>query len=239
MTIRLYMIWGPTTTGKTALSVALARMVGVPVLSLDRVQCCHEIAVGSGRPSPEELEGTAREYLCHRRVADGVVSAAEANRLLKAKVLDYSRHLPALILEGGSVSLFNEMTADDSWAHIAEWVLQRVPLPAQDVFMKRARGRARAMLDAPAGERSMLDELVDLWRDPRTHAVLEDIDGYRQLIGYARAAGIPVVELSNAAPEIFDDWVELIAREYWEHACWQEQRFASPPTCWRHVAHAW
>lgn len=75
MPVRLYLIWGATTTGKTAQSVALARSAGAPVISLDRVQCCHELAVGSGRPSPSELLGTRREYLCEREVSRGVVSA--------------------------------------------------------------------------------------------------------------------------------------------------------------------
>lgn len=104
MPVRLYLIWGATTTGKTAQSVALARSAGAPVISLDRVQCCHELAVGSGRPSPSELLGTRREYLCEREVSRGVVSAAEANQLLLDKVARYATQERALILEGGSVS---------------------------------------------------------------------------------------------------------------------------------------
>ncbi len=159
MPIRLYLIWGATTTGKTAQSVALARATGAPVISLDRVQCCQELAVGSGRPSPSDLLGTRREYLCDRSVSSGVIPAADANQLLFDKVVRYSAHERALILEGGSVSLINAMIRDERWSEQGEWALRRIALPGRAVFMAQAIKRVRDMLEPPPGHAGILDEL--------------------------------------------------------------------------------
>lgn len=166
MPIRLYLIWGATTTGKTAQSVALARATGAPVISLDRVQCCQELAVGSGRPSPSDLLGTRREYLCDRSVSSGVIPAADANQLLFDKVVRYSAHERALILEGGSVSLINAMIRDERWSEQGEWALCRIALPGRAVFMAQAIKRVRDMLEPPPGHAGILDELGACGRIP-------------------------------------------------------------------------
>ncbi|AMP40173.1 adenylate dimethylallyltransferase Tzs [Ralstonia solanacearum] len=233
MPVRLYLIWGATTTGKTAQSVALARATGAPVISLDRVQCCDELAVGSGRPSPSDLLGTRREYLCDRAVSSGVISAAEANQLLLDKVARYSVHERALILEGGSVSLINAMIRDVRWSERGEWALRRIALPGPAAFMAGARKRVREMLDPPSGQTGILGELEGLWGHPRNHAVLEDIDGYRQIIRYARASQVPIDRITSIDRNTMALLVERIAQEYWEHALWQEQEFLGIPASWK------
>ncbi|MCA1494794.1 hypothetical protein I6F11_28430 [Ensifer sp. NBAIM29] len=45
----IYLIYGPTCSGKTDLAIQIARETGWPVIALDRVQCCPQIAAGSGR----------------------------------------------------------------------------------------------------------------------------------------------------------------------------------------------
>ncbi|CBJ40901.1 Isopentenyl transferase (Dimethylallyl transferase) (Trans-zeatin producing protein) (plasmid) [Ralstonia solanacearum CMR15] len=232
MPVRLYLIWGATTTGKTAQSVGLARSTGAPVFSLDRVQCCHELAVGSGRPSPSELLGTRREYLCEREVSRGVVSAAEANQLLLDKVTRYATQERALILEGGSVSLINAMIRDARWSERGEWVLRRIPVPGRAAFMAAARKRVRDMLDPPPGQAGILDELQGLWGHPRNHAVLEDIDGYRQIIRHASASQVPIGQIATIDWHMKALLIERIAQEYWEHALWQEQEFLGIPANW-------
>ncbi len=233
MPIRLYLIWGATTTGKTAQSVALARATGAPVISLDRVQCCHELAVGSGRPSPSDLLGTRREYLCDRSVSSGVIPAADANQLLFDKVVRYSAHERALILEGGSVSLINAMIRDERWSEQGEWALRRIALPGRAAFMAQAIKRVRDMLEPPPGQAGILDELEGLWAHPGNHAVLEDVDGYRQIIRYARASQVPIDRITSIDRSTMAILVERIAQEYWEHALWQEQEFLGIPATWR------
>lgn len=236
MTVRLHLIWGATTTGKTGLAVERALASGAPVIALDRVQCCVGVEMGSGRPTPAELQGTVREYLCDRPVSDGVVTAEQSHRLLVERVGMQARLHDLLILEGGSVSLLNAMVRSPYWSEKCEWVLQRVPLPDEDRFMRRALLRVESMVCPPEGGAGMLHELAALWGDPRNHAVLEDIDGYRQVIRLARERGWqPDRMVSLGGPDLAH-LVRRIAREYWEHALWQEREFLPIPATWNIAA---
>lgn len=62
----LHLIYGPTCSGKTDMAIQIAQETGWPVVALDRVQCCPQIATGSGRPLESELQSTRRIYLDSR-----------------------------------------------------------------------------------------------------------------------------------------------------------------------------
>ncbi len=54
---RVIVITGPTATGKTALSVALAKAIGGEVVSADSMQIYRRMDIGTAKVSPEEAEG--------------------------------------------------------------------------------------------------------------------------------------------------------------------------------------
>jgi len=174
--------------------------------------------------------------LCDRKVSDGVISAIEANMRLKEKVSLYSNSHSTIILEGGSVSLINEMFSDSHWENDIEWVVQKLPLPTRANFVQRARKRVHEMLHPTDDNPSILDELVELWADPRTHSILKDIDGYRQLIRFAYSSNIPVEDLCTVEPSTMGLLAARIVEEYWQHAEWQEQQFLPVPASWAIVA---
>ncbi|MET2831208.1 isopentenyl transferase family protein [Mesorhizobium shangrilense] len=229
---RLHLIIGPTTTGKTAGSIALAQRTGAPVLVLDRIQCYPELAVGSGRPSDAELRLTCRIYLAERAVIAGEISASEANSLLHDHVAQLGRRAPLLILEGGSVSLLRAMVADPNWkAH--HWTCERLHLTTSADYIAKARSRVREMLAPVDGTRSMLNEIAQVWSDPRSHPLVRGLDGYRTVIAYAESLGIPVDALPRAIqPPQIDYLCQVIALEYLAHARWQEREFPCVPPEW-------
>ncbi len=98
----IYLLWGATTTGKTALSVSVAKERGWPVIALDRFQGYHEISTGSGAPTNNELEKTERIYITSQKIlADGIISAKDYNYFLKMRVLSLPEGKSDFILEGG------------------------------------------------------------------------------------------------------------------------------------------
>lgn len=231
MTSSLDLIWGPTTTGKTSYSIALAERTEAPVISLDRIQCCPEVAMGSGRPSTDELRGTCRVYLTSRKLSLGIVSAKEAHMLLKQHVAQYAPRSQRIILEGGSVSLINEIISDPYWASY-RWTFTRFEMGSPDVYIAKARQRVREMLHPQDDRLSLLAELVHLWRDPALHAALQDIDGYRCAIQFARTRGLQVAQLSDMSTAFEQDLINEIAEEYFQHAQWQTREFLSIPSSW-------
>jgi adenylate dimethylallyltransferase len=234
MNIQLTLVWGPTSTGKTAAAVELALATGAPVIALDRCQCYPQIAVGSGRPLPAELKSTRRIYLAERKLSDGILSGAEANILLKQRLAECAASCSQVILEGGSISLLNAMVADPHWeSDVFCWSFRRFQLGDADAFLQRARRRVQRMFQRAAGASSLLDELVDGWSDPRNHAALADIDGYRAAIKFANRRQYSLAALRYMAIEEQDMLIDEIAQEYLDHARWQEVTVKPVPMTWK------
>ena len=59
----LYVITGPTATGKTALGVALAHLVDGEVVSADSMQVYRGMDIGTAKPTPAEMDGVAHHML--------------------------------------------------------------------------------------------------------------------------------------------------------------------------------
>lgn len=234
MPILLSLIWGPTCTGKTAAAVELALTTSAPVIALDRFQGCREIATCSGRPLPAELRGTRRFYLAERSLSAGILLASEANQLLKQKVAECAQFSDAIILEGGSISILNEMVRDSYWAADQfRWSFQRLSLGDPDAFFQRARRRVEQMFHPEPGIPSLLDELVQGWQDPALHNVLADIDGYRAAIAFANRKGYSIPDLLTLSATDRALLIDEIAQEYLQHAIWQERDMLPIPTTWQ------
>ena len=56
-------IAGPTASGKTALAIALAKQIGGEVVSADSMQVYRDVAVGTARPTEEEMDGVPHHLL--------------------------------------------------------------------------------------------------------------------------------------------------------------------------------
>lgn len=55
-------IGGPTASGKTALSIALAKKINGEIVSADSMQIYKDMTIGTAKPTPEEMEGI-KHYL--------------------------------------------------------------------------------------------------------------------------------------------------------------------------------
>ena len=60
---RVVAIGGPTATGKTALSVALAKRFGGEIISADSMQIYKGLDVGTAKVTPEEMQGVPHHLL--------------------------------------------------------------------------------------------------------------------------------------------------------------------------------
>ncbi|MFC3077076.1 tRNA (adenosine(37)-N6)-dimethylallyltransferase MiaA [Phenylobacterium terrae] len=69
---RIWLIAGPTASGKSALAARLARETGGEVVGADSMQLYRDLQVLTARPSPTELQGEAPHHLM------GIADAAEA-----------------------------------------------------------------------------------------------------------------------------------------------------------------
>lgn len=71
----LLVIAGPTASGKTALSIALAQHFRAPILSFDSRQCYRELNIGVAKPSPAELQAVPHYFIGTHSIQEPVDAA--------------------------------------------------------------------------------------------------------------------------------------------------------------------
>ncbi|MDP3659527.1 tRNA (adenosine(37)-N6)-dimethylallyltransferase MiaA [Phenylobacterium sp.] len=175
---RIWLIAGPTASGKSALALALARETGAEILNADSMQLYADLRVLSARPDAAE-EAQAPHHLF------GIADAAEAwstGRWLRAatQVLDElaARDKPAVVV-GGTGLYFRALT--DGLAEIP-------------VVPGAARLAAEARYDT-SGEDAVRDDLRTL--DPQ--AQMRIAPGDRQRL-------VRALEVARSTGRSISDW---------------------------------
>ena len=78
---RIVILCGPTATGKTKLGVALAKALDGEVVSADSMQVYRDMAIGTARPTAEEMEGVPHHMMA---VADPAEAYSVARYVAEA-----------------------------------------------------------------------------------------------------------------------------------------------------------
>ncbi len=98
---RLIVIAGPTASGKTALSVALAKHYSCPVVSADSRQFYKEMSIGTAKPDSVEMENVPHYFIDSHSIHEPLSAgeyAQQAGLILKSL---FTKH-DSVILVGGS-----------------------------------------------------------------------------------------------------------------------------------------
>lgn len=95
------MVIGPTATGKTALSVALAKALQGEVISADSMQIYKEMNIGSAKPDMEEMQGIPH-HLLDFVPPDSNYTVAQFQAQAKACIEDIIRQGKQPIVAGGT-----------------------------------------------------------------------------------------------------------------------------------------
>ena len=98
---RILVIGGPTATGKTALSVRLAREFGGEVINADSTQVYRGLDIGTAKPAAEERGGVPH-HLFDIRDPDQQLTAKEWSALADAAIADIAARGKVPILAGGT-----------------------------------------------------------------------------------------------------------------------------------------
>ncbi len=98
---KVIVIAGPTATGKTALSVRLAKELGGEIISADSIQIYKKLDIGSAKPTEEEKEGIIH-HLMDFVEPDGSYSVADYVKDAKEILDDILRRKKVPIVVGGT-----------------------------------------------------------------------------------------------------------------------------------------
>lgn len=113
----LIVICGPTASGKTALSIALAKTIGCEVVSCDSMQIYKGMTVATAKPTPEEMDGVPHHLIDFLDPSDSF-SVADYVLLAHKTIEDIgNRGMIPLVCGGTGLyinSLVDNVTFDDS-----------------------------------------------------------------------------------------------------------------------------
>lgn len=107
---RIWLIAGPTASGKSALAARLAREVGGEVVGADSMQLYRDLQVLTARPSPGELAGEAPHHLMGIADAAEAWSAGRWVRAAEPLIADILARGAQPIVAGGTGLYFSALT---------------------------------------------------------------------------------------------------------------------------------
>lgn len=189
---RVIVVAGPTASGKSALSVALAeRISAAEVVNADSMQLYRGMNVGTAKISPAEAHGVRHHLLDVLAVTDPA-SVAEFQQLARAAIADCHARGVTPIVTGGS-SLYIRA------------VIDRLDFPGTDAAV-RAHWDAELQAHGPAHLHALLAD-----RDPAAAAQILPSNGRRivRALEVIELTGEPFVATLPPYESIYDD-VKLI-----------------------------
>ncbi len=176
--IDLPVIVGPTAVGKTEVGVRIAEIFGGEIISADSRQVYKGIEIGSGAPSPEELERVPH-HLVGILEPDSRLSAGEFARLANDIITDIRKRGKMPIVAGGS-GLYVRALIDG---------LSPIPPSSEDI---------REEIRKEVSERGMSEMIEELAETDPEYAAKIGINDVKRLI---RA-----VEVWRTTGRTFTDW---------------------------------
>ncbi|MGA1363431.1 MAG: tRNA (adenosine(37)-N6)-dimethylallyltransferase MiaA [Schleiferiaceae bacterium] len=178
----LWMVHGPTASGKTALAIELAQHLGTEIVNCDARQVYRELNVGVARPSEAELAAVPHHGIASHSIHEPLTAASYAAwaEPVVQRLLD--RHGSAVVVGGSGLYAAALLDGLDE-------------MPSGDPEL-RARFEAQWQLDS----RPLVDELRD--RDP-DYAASADLKNPRRVVRALEvlyATGRPYSEFRQQQP---------------------------------------
>lgn len=100
-TKRLIVVVGPTASGKTDLSIALARYYNAPILSTDSRQVYKGLNIGTAYPSQEQLQEVEHHFIAELELAEDFNCGEYEKRALERLEYLFTKH-DTVVAVGGS-----------------------------------------------------------------------------------------------------------------------------------------
>ena len=97
----LIFVVGPTGSGKTDLSIALARHFGAPILSADSRQFYRGMSIGTAQPTPEQLAAAEHHFIASHDITEQYSCGRYEADALKLLERLFEQH-PVVVAVGGS-----------------------------------------------------------------------------------------------------------------------------------------
>lgn len=98
---QVYVVAGPTASGKTALAIHWAQQLGTEIINFDSRQVYHELRIGVARPLPEELSAVTHHLVASHSIQNPLNAASFAAKAREI-ALDCIARNGSVVLVGGT-----------------------------------------------------------------------------------------------------------------------------------------
>ena len=170
MAPKVIVIAGPTASGKTALSIALAKAFDGEVVSADSMQIYRRMDIGTAKPTPEERQGVAHHMLDVAE-PDENFSVARYVELASRAVDDILRRGKVPVIAGGTGLYLDSLLSGRTFAPYPStgW-RERLQKRGAEEGMERLLEELRAVDPEAAGRLHLKDEkriirALEVWHE--------------------------------------------------------------------------
>ncbi|MDR0840902.1 MAG: tRNA (adenosine(37)-N6)-dimethylallyltransferase MiaA [Christensenellaceae bacterium] len=136
---------GPTASGKTALSIGIAKALGAEIVSADSIQVYRGLDIGSAKPTAQDMEGVPHHMLSVAELTDAKFSVAEYKRQAEAAIVDIHARGRFPLVVGGTGLYVNALTTALNFAEVPPDEALRAELRRAE---EAAPGKLYALLQA-------------------------------------------------------------------------------------------
>lgn len=171
-----WVLTGPTASGKTALSIRLAKAYDCEVVCMDSMQIYRRMNIGTAKPMPDEMDGIVHHMLDVAE-PDEAFSVARYQEMAEECIADIQRRGKRALLVGGTGLYLRAL---------------RQPMAMGDVAADQSiRDELEALAAAPEGKQKLHDMLAEV--DPATAARLHlnDVRRAVRALEVYRLTGVP------------------------------------------------
>jgi tRNA dimethylallyltransferase len=134
---RLIVITGPTGSGKTDLSIAVARRLGVPIVSADSRQLFEGMAIGTAQPTAEQLAAAPHHFIASHKITEHYTCGRYAEEALAVLEKLFAEH-DEVVVVGGSGLYIDALTdgVDEMPEHDPELRAQLQKMPLEELVAR-------------------------------------------------------------------------------------------------------
>lgn len=119
-------ITGPTASGKTALSIQLAKELRTSIISADSRQCYKELNIGVAKPTKEELAAVYHYFINSHSITEDVNAVTFEHYALSAVNEIFQQHNLAIMVGGTGLYIKAFCEGLDDIPHIPENIRKKV-----------------------------------------------------------------------------------------------------------------
>lgn len=151
--IKIGLIVGPTASGKTAASIALAKKLDAEIVSADSIQVYRGMDIGSAKPTMEERQGIPHHLMDAVDIDSPRFSVAEYRRMAGEAIEDITNRGKYPLIVGGTGLYVNSLIYPLNFTTVASDEKLRAKLAALEQAQKGAVHALLKKEDPKAAER--------------------------------------------------------------------------------------